>query len=80
MTITGPDLGAQATATATCPSGTMLLGGGVQVEHSSDVITVLQSSYPSSATEWSATAQALLLPRHDGMTVTAYALCSLRSS
>jgi hypothetical protein len=80
VTITGPGLDESATATAACPDGTVLLGGGAQVEHPHDVITVLDSSYPSSTTVWTATAVALLLPRHDSATVTAYALCSLPAS
>ena len=34
----------------------------------------------ASTTVWTATAAALLLPRHDSVTVTAYALCSLPAS
>ena len=41
---------------------------------------MLESSYPSSTTVWTATAVALLLPGHDSVTVTAYALCSLPAS
>ena len=80
VTITGPGLGLIGTATAACPSGTVLLGGGAQVDHSGVVVTALESSYPSSTTVWTATAAALLMGRRDTMTVTAYALCSLPSS
>jgi hypothetical protein len=80
VTITGPGLDASATATAACPDGTVLLGGGAEVAHPHDVITVLDSSFPSSTTVWTATAVALLLARHDSVTVTAYALCSLPAS
>jgi hypothetical protein len=69
------------TATATCPAGKVLLGGGAQVTTTSANAdrAVLVSSYPSSATVWTAVAVvnqgALGVGRT--MTVQAYALCNL---
>jgi len=68
------------TATATCPSG-VLLGGGGQVTTTSanKDRAVLVASYPSSTTVWTATAVVATAALGAGqtMTVQAYALCSL---
>jgi hypothetical protein len=68
------------TATATCPSG-VLLGGGGQVTTTSanKERAVLVTSYPSSTTVWTATAVVAIAALGAGqtMTVQAYALCSL---
>jgi hypothetical protein len=71
------------TATATCPDGKVLLGGGAQITDSSETgdtndRVVLRSSYPSSTTEWTATA--VVIDQIYGfrtVTVQAFALCSL---
>ena len=69
------------TATATCPGGTVLLGGGARI-----TTTALQrdraelvSSYPSATDTWTAIGVVAIaaLPAGQTMTVTAYALCSL---
>jgi hypothetical protein len=69
------------TATATCPSGTVLLGGGafVSTTATQKERAILQSSYPSSTTVWTGVGVVGIgaLGAGQTMTVTAYALCSL---
>jgi hypothetical protein len=72
-----PNLGTRVTATATCAVGKVLLGGGAQVTTSAGTGAVLQSSYPSSTTAWTAVGEVTTaLAPGDTFTVTAYALCS----
>jgi hypothetical protein len=69
------------TATATCPGGSLLLGGGALVETtaSQKERAQLVSSYPSAADTWTAVGVVAVSALGTGntMTVTAYALCSL---
>lgn len=69
------------TATASCAVGKMLLGGGgmVATTATQKERVVLQASYPSSATTWTAVGVVAIAALGSGktMTVTAYALCSL---
>jgi hypothetical protein len=68
------------TATATCPAGKVLLGGGGRVSTTDPTIAkaAMPQSYPSSTTTWTAVGLVQLsLSAGDTMTVTAYALCSL---
>lgn len=69
------------TATATCPSGSVLLGGGASVTTTAaqKERAQLVASYPSSTTTWSAVGVVAISALGGGqtMTVTAYALCSL---
>jgi len=69
------------TATASCPAGTVLLGGGGQATTtaSQKERAHLSMSYPSSATTWTAVGTVGISALGSGqtMTVTAYALCSL---
>jgi hypothetical protein len=71
------------TATATCPSGATIVGGGVRGREQSagggpetggDIY--ISGSYPSSSTTW--TVEAELRPTNSGetLTLTAYAICS----
>jgi hypothetical protein len=65
------------TATASCPAGKVLLGGGAKVTYvgGSEGEVVLQQSYPSSATQW--TAVGVILSFATGtMTVQAYVVCT----
>ena len=76
---TGAPFGTLVTATATCPTGKVLLGGGTKVtttDPSYKVIT--QHSYPSStANTWTGTGYVLSnLGAPHKMTVTTYAVCS----
>jgi hypothetical protein len=68
-------------ATATCPTGTVLLGGGGQVTTTATQKerVHLAASYPSSTGTWSAVGVVGIAALGAGqtMTVTAYALCSL---
>jgi len=67
------------TATASCPAGKVLLGGGAQVTTTATQKSraVLVSSYPSAAATWSATVVATVaLGAGITMTVTAYAVCT----
>jgi hypothetical protein len=69
------------TATATCPAGKVLLGGGAQVSTTSTNKDRAQlvSSYPSATDTWTAVAVVTNsnLGAGQTLTVTAYALCSL---
>jgi hypothetical protein len=71
-----PTAGATVTATVTCPTGTVL-GGGALVTSTNGVAS-LQSSYPSSTTQWTAIATVGELggAKNTSVTVTAYVLCS----
>ena len=65
------------TATATCPAGKVLLGGGGQATTTDADRASLPESYPSDATTW--TAVGVVTANLTGgaqMTVRAYALCS----
>ena len=66
------------TATASCPAGALLVGGGGEAvaNHPDDIQQVsMARSYPSSATTW--TAVGLANSRiNQGMTVRAYAICT----
>jgi len=78
----GANRGDQFTATATCPAGKMVLGGGAQVTVSianESYRGGLVSSYPSSASIWTAVGMVLNSDLAAGTTLTvqAYALCSL---
>jgi hypothetical protein len=78
--LVGPATNATATATAKCPANTSLIGGGVKVLHyGTGAVTAVGSNYPSSQRIWTAVGVALSLPGKDIMTVTAYALCTLRT-
>jgi hypothetical protein len=74
------NLGAQVTATATCPTGKILLGGGGGAASSDSTHperAVLKSSQPASATSWAATGVATAnLGGTFVMTVTAVAVCT----
>jgi len=74
----GAAQGIQVTATATCASGKVLLGGGAQVTtNDATRKVVLVSSYPSSATTWTAIGMVIAgLSSGRYLYVTAYALCS----
>ena len=69
------------TATATCPAGTVLLGGGAQITTTATQKdrAELVSSYPSATDTWTAIGVVAIaaLPFGRTMTVTAHALCSL---
>ncbi|MEN9582597.1 MAG: hypothetical protein RL641_551 [Candidatus Parcubacteria bacterium] len=72
--------GAQVTSTATCPAGKVLLGGGAEVvtTDSGKYKVSVTSSYPSSATVWTAIATEMAdLTADKTMTVTAYAVCTI---
>jgi len=65
------------TVTATCPAGKVLLGGGAQVTNdtfASDV--ALLSSYPSSATAWTAVGVVTAGAFATTLTVQAYVVCT----
>jgi hypothetical protein len=73
--------GTLVTATATCASGKVALGGGARITVSSGVAEAfvsLRSSYPSAANTWTAVAVVTVgLPLLTSTTVTPYVLCSL---
>lgn len=69
------------TATASCPSGKVALGGGglVTTTAAQKERAQLVGSYPSSTSVWTATGVVAIAALGGGqtMTVTAYVLCSL---
>jgi hypothetical protein len=69
------------TATATCPAGKVLLGGGALVTTTATQKerVYVQASYPSATDTWTAVGVVGISALGSGqtMTVTAYALCSL---
>jgi hypothetical protein len=68
-------------ATATCPAGAVVLGGGAHVTTTAaqKERAQLVGSYPSAADTWTAVGVVTIAALGGGqtMTVTAYALCSL---
>jgi hypothetical protein len=77
---TNPVLGSVVIATATCADGKVLLGGGAEVTTNALVKSsaVLQSSFPSSATTWTAKGVVNgIIIGGKTITVKAYAICSL---
>jgi hypothetical protein len=74
-------VGTLVTATATCASGKVALGGGARITVSNalaDGSVSLRTSYPSATDTWTAVAVVTAaLPALTTTTVTAYALCSL---
>ena len=69
------------TATATCPAGKVMLGGGGRIDVSGGALiqsTQLVESYPSGAATWSAkgVVDTTLVGGGAKMTVTAYVVCS----
>jgi hypothetical protein len=61
-------------STATCPAGTVLLGGGAAVAHSNNNLGAIEISQPVGNT-WTARA-IVTLGGNGGFSVTAYAVCS----
>ena len=76
-TTTNPAVGTPVSATATCPAGKVLVGGGGQVTTSLASGRVeLQQSYPSSTTAWTAVGiVTTLLGAGQTISVQAFALC-----
>jgi hypothetical protein len=77
----GAGQGTQVTATASCPAGKEVLGGGAQVTTTETGTNryrvVLVSSYPSNATTWTAVGMNVVaMSAGRTFTVTPYALCS----
>ncbi len=79
MTFAGnADVGSTVSATATCPSGTMVGGGSLISGNSATrAIAAVAASYPSSSQDWTATATIMLhFANGQPPSVTAYALCA----
>jgi hypothetical protein len=71
--------GTTVTATATCASGKVALGGGGRATTTAGPLTIMsiQSSYPSATDTWTVIGQVgVTLILGNTMTVTAYVLCS----
>jgi hypothetical protein len=74
--------GTTVTATAACPVGTQLLGGGGRATEDAgpvDAMVQLTQSYPSAAAEWTAVGiiNPIDLPTGARLTVQAYAICTV---
>jgi hypothetical protein len=74
----GAGAGTLLSATATCPAGKVLLGGGALVTNTQAAQrVVLTGSRPTSTTVWTATAVVITgLTGVNTATVTAYAICT----
>ncbi len=75
-TVTSANTVHNATASASCPAGTVMLSGGAQITSTDSIEkTQLVSSYPSSTTTWTVVGAASV---GGGKTwsLTAYALCA----
>lgn len=73
-----PAVGTAISATASCPTGQVLLGGGAQITGPGDVgkSVMLRSSYPSSSTTWRTVAVVMApVGITDQVTLHPYALC-----
>jgi hypothetical protein len=66
--------GTTVSATVACPSG-VLLGGGGQAASTSGIPVALVESYPSSATQWTATAVDNGNGNNKNLSVTAWVVC-----
>jgi hypothetical protein len=67
-------------ATATCPTGSVALGGGGRIATAvaPAKVAFVRSSYPSSTTQWTVEAVVIRpLNRDETVTATAYVLCSV---
>ena len=64
------------TSTATCAAGKTLVGGGIRIQQTGSDTAHVQSSYPSAALTW--TASAIVHDQNNGgsLSVTAYAYCA----
>ena len=66
------------TSTATCPAGTIMLGGGANITQGNNgTKAVVASSYPSAASAWSATAMVTVAGTGTGSpaSITSYVIC-----
>ena len=68
----GLALNVRVTATASCIAGERMVGGGAQISTGPNAANL--ASYPSTATQWTATAVVFLAAGTAG-TLTAYAIC-----
>jgi hypothetical protein len=83
LTATDPPVGTAATATAACPQGEIVLGGGAQVSAPGASVksVVLRSSFPTTTNGWRATGSVIApLGAADQMTVRPYVLCGRSSN
>jgi hypothetical protein len=76
----GLSVGDLVSASVSCASGKVVLGGGARTTVTSVLLDdniALRSSYPSAADTWTGVAVATGISLTGSVTVTAYALCSL---
>ena len=72
-----PAAGTQVTATASCPIGQVLLGGGGTATNTqSPELSILSQSFPSSTTQWTVVGVSTKITGGSTMTVQAFAICS----
>jgi hypothetical protein len=72
---TGNTIGAAATVTISCPTGTKLISGGAQIAQTGNTKAALAASFPSSNTVWTGTA-IVTVGGTGQATITAFALCT----
>jgi hypothetical protein len=76
-TISANDSSSPKTVTATCPNGTVVVGGGHVFGGTDNVDLHVVSSWPSNTTTWSVTgAEPDAAPLGSSWTVRAYAICA----
>ena len=73
---TSPDDENAKTATATCPEGKKVVGGGWAITNQSGILyPAITSSQATSDTVWTVTSTSLALPGDNSYSLTAYAVC-----
>jgi hypothetical protein len=69
------------TVVATCPSGKVAVGGGYRTTNvSSESSISISNSYPSSATEWTASGSVIFVGAGMSFSLTAYVICATSPS
>ena len=63
------------TATATCPSGKVVIGGGVKINNNESELAI-QASYPSAPDAWTGVAREVAFEL-GSWSITTYAICAI---
>jgi hypothetical protein len=76
-TASNPNVTTTLSATATCPAGKVLLGGGAKVTSGQPERAVVQQSYPSAANTWTAVGLVITsMNSGNTMSVQAFVVCT----